>query len=95
MLKYGTIHVEYATILWHLKHVGNAIMIQIGSAMYHWIRLKTRTNYYYHYIFQFMRLLCQICRKHYVATKIGLPIPLRVKFIFPSCLANISMEITS
>jgi hypothetical protein len=32
-LKYNTIHVKYVTILWLLKHVGGAILIQIGSAM--------------------------------------------------------------
>jgi hypothetical protein len=42
--KYNTIHVKYVTTLWH---VGGAILIQIGSAMCHWIRLLTSTKYYY------------------------------------------------
>jgi hypothetical protein len=47
MLKYNTMHVEYMTILWLLKHVRGAIMFHIGIAMCHWIRLRTSTNYYY------------------------------------------------
>jgi hypothetical protein len=34
MFKYGTIHVEYVTILWLFKHMGGATMIQIESAMH-------------------------------------------------------------
>ena len=78
VLKYNTIRVKYMTILQLLKHVVGGIIIQIQSVMYHWIGLSTNTNLHNYRTYYFLQLVCQIYKKHCVATQIKLLLPLRV-----------------